>query len=99
VVAEIRNENQSLTALKIRKKGVEIGGKYKPKNCKSRHKVAIVVPYRDRRDQLKIFLSYMHSFLQRQQLEYTIFVVEQSGKPFFYKVAIKEYLITPFSIF
>jgi hypothetical protein len=28
---------------------------------------------------LDIFLHYIHPFLQRQQLDYTIFVVEQTG--------------------
>ena len=32
--------------------------------------VVVIVPYRDRNDQLQIFLQYMHQFLQRQQLYY-----------------------------
>ena len=39
--------------------------------------VAVVVPYRDRAAQLEIFLAYMHNFLQKQQINYTIIVVEQ----------------------
>ena len=39
--------------------------------------VAIVVPYRARETQLGIFLSFMHSFLQKQKINYTIIVVEQ----------------------
>ena len=39
--------------------------------------VAVVVPYRDRESQLEIFLAYMHHFLQKQKLNYTITVVEQ----------------------
>ena len=39
--------------------------------------VAIVVPYRARETQLEIFLTYMHSFLQKQKINYTITVVEQ----------------------
>ena len=65
---------------RMQEAGLKMGGSYQPKNCRSRNKVAIVVPYRDRKDQLIIFLRYMHPFLQRQQLEYVIFIVEQSGK-------------------
>ena len=39
--------------------------------------VAIVVPYRARESQLEIFLAYMHNFLQKQKINYTITVVEQ----------------------
>ena len=39
--------------------------------------VAIIVPYRNRFEQLKIFLRHMHPFLQRQQLSYQIFIIEQ----------------------
>ena len=39
--------------------------------------VAVVVPYRDRETQLQIFLAYMHNFLQKQKINYTIIVVEQ----------------------
>ena len=58
--------------------GLEAGGRYKPPECRSRHKVAIVVPFRDRHEQLPIFLQHLHPILQRQQLAYTIFIVEQT---------------------
>ena len=51
--------------------------------CQPRHAgqrlplVAVVVPYRNRQTQLEIFLHYMHNFLQKQNLNYTIIVVEQ----------------------
>ena len=40
-------------------------------------KVAIIVPYRDREDHLRTFLLNIHRFLQRQQNEYGIYIVEQ----------------------
>lgn len=52
-------------------------GKYKPKNCTARQKVAILIPFRDRENHLRIFLNHMHAFLMKQQLEYGIYVVEQ----------------------
>jgi hypothetical protein len=79
-VAALRKKNIMETEKWLEKSGVQIGGRSKPKDCHARHKVAIVVPYRKRKDQLDIFVGFMHPFLQRQQLEYTIFVVEQSGQ-------------------
>ena len=55
----------------------EFSGHSSPKHCKARQKVAVLVPYRDREDHLKIFFLNMHPFLQKQLLDYTIFVVEQ----------------------
>jgi len=56
---------------------VEKGGWYQPTMCTPLTKVAIIIPYRNRFEQLKIFLRHMHPFLQRQRFYYRIFVVEQ----------------------
>jgi len=62
---------------------LELGGRWKPENCQAKHKVAIIVPYRDREPHLRAFLLNIHRFLQRQQIEYGIYIVEQSGnQPF-----------------
>ena len=53
------------------------GGKFKPKDCLAKDKIALVVPMRDREDQLQTFLAHIHPFLQRQNIEYQIFVVTQ----------------------
>lgn len=55
---------------------IELGGHWKPKECKSNFKIAIIIPYRDRLIQLKVLIYYLHLILQRQQLDYRIFVVE-----------------------
>ena len=55
------------------------GGRYEPSDCRPRNTVAIVIPFRNRESHLAIFLAYIHPFLQRQQLAYTIFVIEQSS--------------------
>ena len=73
------DKNRVTVDLNFAEKRLKIGGKHKPSECKSRYKLAIVVPYRQRKNQLQIFLKYMHPFLQRQQLEYTMFIIEQSG--------------------
>ncbi|CBY06895.1 unnamed protein product [Oikopleura dioica] len=53
------------------------GGHWSPAYCKARNRVAIVIPYRDREVHLRYFLIYMHKTLQRQELDYQIFVVNQ----------------------
>lgn len=58
---------------------LEPGGLWRPPNCSARHRVALVVPYRDRDDHLRIFLRNIHAFLQRQQIDYGVYVVEQSS--------------------
>ena len=52
------------------------GGLWSPESCKARHRVAIVIPYRDRETNLKLFLHHIHPFLMRQQIDYGIFLVE-----------------------
>ena len=47
--------------------------------------LAIIVPYRDRRDHLDVFLPHMDEFLSDKNIDYTIFVIEQADdKPFNY---------------
>jgi len=43
------------------------------------NKIAIIIPYRGRPDQLKLFLTYMIPVFLRQQLEFKIYIVEQFG--------------------
>ncbi|CAF1396659.1 unnamed protein product [Rotaria sordida] len=64
---------------------VQLGGFYQPINCLARHKVAIIVPYRDRWDILTHFLFHTHEILQRQQLDYRIYVCEQAFNKTFNK--------------
>ncbi|RWS25044.1 beta-1:4-N-acetylgalactosaminyltransferase bre-4-like isoform X2 [Leptotrombidium deliense] len=54
------------------------GGHYISNVNKSKEIVAIIIPLRGRKMNLKIFLRYMHPFLMRQQIEYGIYVIEQS---------------------
>lgn len=74
--------NLYLENLAIRN-NIELGGCWRPQSCKSQHRVAIVIPYRARPVQLNDFLAHMHPFLQFQQLDYQIFIVEQTDeRPF-----------------
>ena len=52
-------------------------GFWTPRHCIARERVALIVPFRDREQHLRIFLNVLHPLLQRQQIEYTIFLVEQ----------------------
>lgn len=61
------------------------GGKWKPNQCRALHHVAIVIPYRDRLPHLLVLLANLHPILQRQQISYRIFVVEQAGNATFNK--------------
>ncbi|XP_070502206.1 beta-1,4-N-acetylgalactosaminyltransferase bre-4 isoform X2 [Chironomus tepperi] len=58
---------------------VEAGGRYKPSECKARDRVAIIIPYRDRKQHLPILLKNLHPFLMKQQIDYGIFIIEQSS--------------------
>ena len=45
--------------------------------------LAIIVPFRDRRQQLDMFVPHMDEFLSDKDIDYTIVVVEQSDdRPF-----------------
>ena len=47
------------------------------------HKLAIVVPYRNREEHLRVFLPHMKDYLSKQGIDNTIFIIEQEeGKPF-----------------
>lgn len=55
------------------------GGNYAP-DCNNPHIVAVIIPYRDRAKHLLIFLAHLHPFLKKQQIDYTIYIIEQEGK-------------------
>ncbi|KAL3884546.1 hypothetical protein ACJMK2_024680 [Sinanodonta woodiana] len=54
---------------------VVYGGRYQP-DCIARERTAIIIPYRDRAEHLDILTRHLHNILQRQQLQYRIFVIE-----------------------
>lgn len=66
---------------------VQSGGFYKPKYCLPKHKIAILIPLRNREKNLRILLRHIHPFLQRQLLEYKIYVINQTGTEQFNKGA------------
>lgn len=48
--------------------------------CRSAFQTAIIVPYRNRSEHLDLFLQHMHSILPQQNINYSIYVVEQDEK-------------------
>jgi hypothetical protein len=101
IVTNISNEFKSIffdnNAIKLGKQinesfvsNLKNGGSFQPKlmnsnkNCKMKS-IAFIIPYKNRLDNLYVFLYNMHSYLQRQQLKYTIFVVEQINDSSFNK--------------
>lgn len=52
-------------------------GRYQPEECKALQKVAILIPHRNREKHLMYLLEHLHPFLQRQQLEYGIYIIHQ----------------------
>lgn len=62
---------------------IKLGGEYAPDHCKPLYSAAIIIPYRKREEQLKMFITYMHNFLRKQNIHYRIFIVQQDDeKPF-----------------
>ncbi|XP_028661734.1 beta-1,4-galactosyltransferase 1-like [Erpetoichthys calabaricus] len=89
-----------LNEVKRQNPEVRDGGRYMPKECKALQKVALIIPFRKREEHLKYWLYYLHPNLQRQQLDYGVYVIEQSGETMFnraklmnigYAEALKEY--------
>lgn len=55
---------------------MKLGGSWSPSDCEPEFKIAIVIPYRDRLPNLKLFLSNMHPFFIEQKMHYGIFLIE-----------------------
>uniref|UniRef100_A0A2S2NZG0 Beta-1,4-N-acetylgalactosaminyltransferase bre-4 n=1 Tax=Schizaphis graminum TaxID=13262 RepID=A0A2S2NZG0_SCHGA len=64
-------------ALQLSRLRILEGGHQMPLDCEARYKIAILVPYRNRLENLCWFLLNLHTFLTKQKLDYTIFIIEQ----------------------
>ncbi|KAH0508636.1 Beta-1,4-galactosyltransferase 4 [Microtus ochrogaster] len=53
------------------------GGRCHPEGCKALQRVAILIPHRNREKHLIYLLEHLHPFLQRQQLDYGIYIIHQ----------------------
>lgn len=74
---KVMTEIKDWTELEDELPNIEPGGCFHVKNCTARQKVAIIVPYRDRELHLRILIHNLHPMLQRQQIDYCIFIIEQ----------------------
>uniref|UniRef100_A0A914WD67 Beta-1,4-N-acetylgalactosaminyltransferase n=1 Tax=Plectus sambesii TaxID=2011161 RepID=A0A914WD67_9BILA len=61
------------------------GGHWKPSHCVARHKVAVIVPFRDRQSHLSRLLDFLVPLLKRQMLDFRFIVTEQYGNDLFNK--------------
>ncbi len=59
---------------------LQFGGKWLPNKCKSLQSIAIIIPYRDRLANMKLFLKNMHPFFVRQNIHYGIYFIEPVEK-------------------
>lgn len=84
---DISFESMAIVEQRLTNK-LQPGGWYKPKQCNAKNRVAIVIPYRDRPNHLPVFLKNIHPFLQKQQIEYGIFIVEQIADGQFNRAAL-----------
>ena len=57
--------------------GVKEGGEFSPPNCDPKDSIAIIIPFRNRDSQLRVFLNFIHPILKRQNIHYRIFVISQ----------------------
>ncbi|CAF1619962.1 unnamed protein product [Adineta ricciae] len=80
--------NISLYELEMNYTNVRSGGHWSPAHCRARHRVAIIIPYRDRFEHLVTLLYYLHPLLQRQELDYKIYVSEQTGNGTYNKAVL-----------
>ncbi len=71
------NSPVDLEQIKKDNPNVQLGGRFRPKDCEARQKVAIIIPFRKRDEHLKFWLYYLHPILQRQQLDYGVYVINQ----------------------
>lgn len=58
------------------------GGTYDTE-CPGYHRIAVIIPYRKRSQNLLRFLAHMHPFIYKQQIYYTFYVIEQFGNDLF----------------
>ncbi|XP_021347004.1 beta-1,4-galactosyltransferase 1-like isoform X2 [Mizuhopecten yessoensis] len=70
--------SQSLISLESMFPDSHVGGRFKPSGCRSKYKIAVIVPFRDRDSHLKMYLRNVIPKLRRQKADFTIYVVEQA---------------------
>ncbi|CAH8872897.1 unnamed protein product [Trichobilharzia szidati] len=59
-----------------------------PMGCSTSMSSAIIIPYRNRDEHLRIVTNHLHAFIRHQKIPYTIFVIEQTGETKFNRGAL-----------
>lgn len=71
-------QNTTLQEVAASHNHLAVGGSWKPHSiAEPPQKVALIIPYRDRPLHLAILMNNLHDFLQKQNVHYQVFVVEQ----------------------
>lgn len=70
----------TLQQVAVANPALEAGGRWSPKLCVSWQNVMIIVPYRDREYHLRVLLNRLHPMLQKQKIEYQLFLANQAGE-------------------
>uniref|UniRef100_UPI00358E8C76 beta-1,4-galactosyltransferase 3 isoform X2 n=1 Tax=Myxine glutinosa TaxID=7769 RepID=UPI00358E8C76 len=73
----------NLSIISRRNPWVLLGGRHSPPRCRARHSCAVVIPHRNRELHLALLLYHLHPILQRQQLHYAIYIIQQAGNQTF----------------
>ncbi|GFR81676.1 beta-1,4-galactosyltransferase 1 [Elysia marginata] len=76
-------ETKSLSELQVIFPWLSKGGHYTPQDCRPKEKTAIIFPFRDRHRHLYILLLNLLPILKRQNVDFTIFVIEQEKPSLF----------------
>ena len=79
-IARMQRHLENVTTLEAIERELEHlhlsnGGKLMKRSA-SAERLAIIVPYRNRASNLRLFLTYLHSFLSRQNATYGIYLIE-----------------------
>lgn len=82
-VVRVEHDTSSLSSPEIRRHNASSVTKLSPTlntpkpSATGGHKLAVVVPFRNRFEEMMEFTPHMHSFLQRQNMDHHIWVVNQ----------------------
>ncbi|KAK6103236.1 N-terminal region of glycosyl transferase group 7 family protein [Brugia pahangi] len=61
------------------------GGHWKPEDCMTEHKIAVIIPFRDRQTHLTRLIDFLIPVFKRQELDFRFIVTEQYGNGLFNK--------------
>ena len=68
--------NTSFKEISTEHPDIKMGGAWRPPDCQSSWRIAIILPIRHREENLRIFIQNIIPFLKRQKADFTLFAVE-----------------------